>query len=199
MLEELQHLNYKKLYIRTNYLQPSLSLIKSLYYPEQRQFTSAACQYGCNHEDSVRQLYTQKLAAEHEEFLVIQCGLILDPKFPFLGASPDSLVNCKRCNSGVFLEIKCPFSCKQKSFIELASDNPSFCLNDNNDSLTLKVDHLYYFQVQLQMKLCDVKYCDFVMWRETGEIFCQRIIPDSSFVDSAINSVTLLIKYVILP
>ena len=111
--------------MHTKYLQPSLSLIKSLCYPEQCQFTSAACQYGCNHEDSARQLYTQKLATEHEEFLVIQCGLILHPKFPFLGASIDGLVNCKCCNSGV-LEIKCPFSCKQKSFIELAGDNLSF-------------------------------------------------------------------------
>ena len=37
------------------------------------------------------------------------------------------------------------------------------------------------------------------MWRETGEIFFQRINPDLSFVDSAINSVTPLIKYAILP
>lgn len=91
-----------------NYLQPSLSLIKLICYPEQRQFTSAACQYGCSHEDSARQIYIQKFVAEHEEFLVFQCGLILDPKFPFLGASPDGLANYKCCNSGV-LEIKCPF------------------------------------------------------------------------------------------
>ena len=184
--------------VHMNYSQPSLSLIKSICYPEQRQFTSAACQYGCNHEDLARQMYTQKFAAKHEEFLVVQCGLILDPKFPFLGASPDGLVNCKCCKSGV-LEIKCPFSCKQKSFVELANDNPSFCLDDDNGSLTLKVDHPYHFQVQLQMKLCHVQYCDFVIWRETGEIFCQRISLDSSFVDSAINSVTPLIKYAILP
>ena len=34
-----------------------------------------------------------------------------------------------------------------------------------------------------------------VMWKETGEIFCQRINLDSRFVESAINSVTPLIEY----
>ena len=184
--------------VHTNYLQPSLLLVKSICYPEQRQFTSATCQYGCNHEDLARQMHTQRFSAEHEDFLVIKSGLILDPKFPFLGASPDGLVNCKCCNTGV-LEIKCPFSCKQKSFVQLANDNSSFCLDNDNGSLTLKVDHPYYFQVQLQMKLCHVQYCDFVIWRESGEIFCQRISLDLSFVDSAISSVTPLIKYAILP
>ena len=169
--------------VHANFVQPSLSLIKLICYPEQHQFTSAACQYGCDHEDLSRQIYAQKFAVKHEEFLVIHCGLILDPKFPFLGTSPDGLVNCKCCNSRV-LEIKCPFSSKQKSFVELANDNPSFCLDNDNGSLILKLDHSYYFQVQLQMKLRHVKYCDFVVWRETGEIFCQRIKMDSSFVDS---------------
>ena len=52
-------------------------------------------------------------AMKHENFVVIQCGLILDPEFPFIGATPDGLVDCKCCNTGV-LEIKCSFSCKQR-------------------------------------------------------------------------------------
>ena len=63
--------------------------------------------------------------------MVNQCVLILDPEFPFTGATPDGLVNCKYCNTG-FLEIDCPFSCKHKGFTEAASENPSFFLNDDN-------------------------------------------------------------------
>ena len=141
--------------IHTSHLQPSVSLVKSICYPEQRKFLSAACQYGCKHEDIARQAYVEKLRMDHENFMVIQCSLILDPEFPFMGATPDGLVNCKCCDTGV-LEIKCPFSCKNKDVAETASENPSFFLNDDNGQVTLKKDHAYFFQVQLQMKLCQV-------------------------------------------
>ena len=101
---------------------------------------------------------------EHENFLVIQCGLILDPDFPFMGATPDGLVNCKCYSSGV-LKIKSPFSRKHNCFKTAASENPSFFLVDDNGCLKLKEDHKYYYQVQLQMKLCRVYYCGEKMMR----------------------------------
>ena len=82
------------------------------------------------------------MEALHENFMVIQCGLILDPGFPFMGATPDGLVYCKCCESRV-LEIKCPFSCKNKAFGEAILDNPSFFLEDNSGRLALKEDHNY--------------------------------------------------------
>ena len=184
--------------VYTNHMQPSISLIKSICYPEQRQFTSAACQYGCKHEDTARQAYHEKLKMKHKNFIVIQCGLILDPEFPFMGATPDGLVNCKCCGSGV-LEIKCPFSCKDKGFAKVASENPSFFLVDDDGHLQLKEDHAYYYQVQLQMKLCHVQYCDFVAWREDDDIFQQRIYPDSNFIDNVIQSVLPFVKFAVLP
>ena len=81
--------------IHTNHLQPSVLLIKSICYPEQRKFLSAAYWYGCKHEDIARQAYVEKLRIDNENFMVIQYGLILDPEFPFMGATPDGLVNCK--------------------------------------------------------------------------------------------------------
>jgi len=42
----------------------------------------------------------------------------LDLEFPFMGATPDGLVNCKCCNSGV-LE-------KDKGFTKVTSENPTF-------------------------------------------------------------------------
>jgi len=79
----------------TNHIQPSVSLIKDICYPEQRKFTSSACQYGCTHEDLARAVYIAKMHSHHENFMVIQCGLILDPEFLFIGATPDGLVYCK--------------------------------------------------------------------------------------------------------
>ena len=54
------------------------------------------------------------MQALHENFMVIQCDFILDPGFPFMGATPDGLVCCE----SHVLEIKCPFSCKNKAIGE---------------------------------------------------------------------------------
>ena len=88
----------------------------------------------------------------------------MHPSYPFFGAIPDGIVNCSCCGPGV-LEIKCPFRCKEKLF-ENAAIQGSFYLEEDNSGLRLKVDHAYHYQVQLQMKICQVEYVDFVLWRE---------------------------------
>jgi len=40
-----------------------------------------------------------------------------------------------------------------------AASQESFCLEEDGDSLQLKDDHVYYYQVQLQMKICQVEIC----------------------------------------
>ena len=115
---------------------------------------------------------------------VIKCGLILHPSYPFIGASPDRIVNCSCCGTGT-LEIKCPFRCKEKSFEEVVQSQSSFCLEMESGSLKLKNDHLYY-------------YCDFVIWRGDN-VFVQRIPIDMEFIDDAIESVKPFLKLAILP
>lgn len=75
--------------LHTDPLQPSISLIKSICYPEMRLFTSTACKYGCDHEDAARLKYIKVLGKVHKNEIVIQSGLILDPILPFLGATPE--------------------------------------------------------------------------------------------------------------
>ena len=52
--------------------------------------------------------------------------------------------------------------------------------------------------VQLQMKICQVEYCDFVVWKEV-DMFVQRIPVDVEFIDDAIENVQPFIKLAILP
>ena len=125
-------------------------------------------------------------------------GLTIDPLYPFMGATPDGLINCACCNTGV-LEIKCPFRCKHKFFQEAATENSTrFFLQDINGTLALKEDHSYYYQVQMQMKLCHVQYCDFVVWRK-NDIFIQRIQLNSAFIHEAFAKVEPFIRLAILP
>ena len=110
-----------------------------------------------------------------------------------MGASPDGIVKCDCCGNGVHVaEIKCPFSAKNKPI----QAEHTFFLEQLGTVTALKKDHAYYFQVQAQMKFCNVSYCDFVVW-SPNDFFVERIIPDVMFIDSAIVSV--FIKVGVLP
>ena len=104
---------------------PALSLIKAICYPETTKFYSVACEYGCKHESEARREYIYMMKKEHISFEITECGLIIDPMFPFLGATPDGLVTCACCGNGS-LEIKCPFSCRKKELKEVAEENSRF-------------------------------------------------------------------------
>ncbi len=52
----------------------------------------------------------------HLNLTINDRGLVILPQYPHLGASPDGYVKCHCCGSGV-IEIKCPFSCKDRSFL----------------------------------------------------------------------------------
>lgn len=135
---------------------------------------------------------------QHECLIIIKSGLILHPSYPFMGATPDGIVHCACCGSGT-LEIKCPYSCRERSFKEAASEDPAFCLEQEGDgSLNLKRSHSYFYQTQMQMQLCQVEYCDFVVWR-AGELFHQRIELDEDFVVDAFYRAASFVKLAILP
>ena len=127
--------------------------------------------------------------------MIIKSGLILQPSYSFMGATPDGIVHCSCCGSGT-LEIKCPYICRERSFEEVAKENnPAFYLQQDEDgSVSLKKDHSYYYQVQMQMQLFLVNYCEFVVWRE-GE----RIFRDETFIDDTFYSAETFVKLAILP
>ena len=110
-----------------------------------------------------RNAYIAKSSNRHSNMSVSDVGLIIHPHFPHYGASTDGLVKCDCCGHGV-LEIKCPFSCRECSFFKGSEDSSSFCLESSEDGqLKLKRTHAYFYQMQLQIKVCDLDYGDFVI------------------------------------
>ena len=91
--------------LHTDWTQPSLSLIKSICYPAEHQFTTVPCQYGLDNEDKACFVYFKKFAERHDSLMIIKSGLILHPLYPFMGATPDGIVHCSCCGTGT-LEIK---------------------------------------------------------------------------------------------
>ena len=66
---------------------------------------------------------------------VHEFGMIEHPEYKWLGASPDGITE-----EGVMIEIKCPYRRKITGITPL----------------------YYYIQVQLQLEICNLEYCDYV-------------------------------------
>ena len=129
--------------IATDVMKPSVSLIKSICYPDPTvdRFVSVVCSYGLQFEDTARKEYMAAMKEVHIDFVINKSGLIIDPIYPFMGASPDGLICCTCCGHGV-LEIKCPFSCKDKELHSVTDENSNFFLYSNDDGkLQLKRNH----------------------------------------------------------
>lgn len=181
---------------RTDVSQPSLSLIRSICYPESHRFSSAATAWGCEHESVARDTYVAGCKGSHRNFSVKDSGLFVPTSHPYLGASPDDLVSCDCCGCGV-IEVKCPFTCRNKDFSE-AAESANFCLEKHAGGFRLKTDHAYFYQVQAQMFATKVKYCDFVVWQDEKCVVL-RILTDPAFTESMIAAVTSFFKLGVLP
>jgi len=186
---------------RTDAGAPSVSLIKSVCYPDLHRFSTEATRWGCEHELIAREKYEMIQNAFHKGFVVKDSGLIISPKFPHLGATPDGLVACGiNCCGDTRLgvcEIKCPFGKKDMSIAEAAADK-GFCLESVDGHLQLRTDHMYYYQVQAQIFLSERAYCDFVVWTE-NDIHIERITGDVDFWNDAVMSATHFFKVGVLP
>ena len=66
-----------------------------------------ATDWGNKNENDTRNKYCKFMSESHVNHSVNLSGLILNPNFPYLGASPDGIVNCSCCGVGC-LEINCP-------------------------------------------------------------------------------------------
>ena len=49
------------------------------------------------------------------------------------------------------------------------------------------------------MKLCNVSFCDFVVWSKHQGMLVQRVFPDTEFINKALERVENFIKHGILP
>ena len=104
-------------------------------------------------------LYIQKYIACKKKITVEKCGFVIHPKHGWLGASPDARVVDTACNepNGI-VEIKCPCSNRDVT-PEEACKGINFYCEFKDACVTLKSNHSYYHQVQLQLYVGSDLYC----------------------------------------
>ena len=186
---------------RTDPALPAKSLLKSICYLEAYKFATEATQWGCTHEPAAREQNIKVRQESHAGVSVVKTGLVINPEWPHLGASPDGIVHCSCCGKGA-LEIKCPY-CHCDKDIEVNATSNKTCLTKASDgSIHLDRSHAYYYQVQTQIFICKVEYCDFCVctFPESGpSVHIERIYPDQEFWDCCVQASTHYFKVCILP
>ena len=121
-----------------------MSLLRKVCYPESCQFTPRAIVYGCEHEKDAIEAYKSSMSG-HLNFKLAPCGFFVDQQAPYLGASPDALVECSCCGCGV-VEVKCPLCAKKaRSLDEVVEEQKKVCLQRlETGLLQLSREHSYY-------------------------------------------------------
>ena len=181
---------------RTDAINPSRSLIKSICYPTESKFTNSAVAWGLERESIAVADYIKKMERSHKEFHFCKIGLMLNSQWPFLGASPDGLISCKCCGQGI-LEVKCPYSCRDIPLSEYACEQNSM-LSPAQSTYALKQDYQYYYQVQCQLFVSGAQYSHFLVWTQ-NETHNETILPDKSFFEMNASKSENCFKLCILP
>lgn len=118
---------------------PRKSAIENTVY---RKFKgNVATQWGCDHEDMVRERFDHIMGTNTTEYGLIRHIDVHGPKhgLSWIGASPDGITEC-----GAMVEIKCPY---------------------RRQIVPGHVPHHYYPQIQVQLEVCDLPLCYFVQWQ----------------------------------
>lgn len=150
--------------------------------------STPALTYGKEREHVARNLYEIEYGKKHKGGHVKLSGLIVNKDMPHLGASPDGIVHCKCCGTGL-LEIKCPYKFKNSTLDEICNDNNYHILKDENGCMKLKTNSSWYTQIQSQMAISRTKWCDFVVYLEQDiksgkhKIYTERIVFDEQLWD----------------
>ena len=155
----------------------------------QRMYRSmpTACAWGRENEEKAVNAYKEKMQeAGHTDLTVRKSGLVINPKYVYLGASPDGILQDPVLSDpNGLLEVKCPYEHRNISPYEAAQQTFFFC-EMQKGTLLLKRRHNYYYQVQGQTAICARKWYDFVVYTNAGTSI-ERIDFDEGFWKETIS------------
>ena len=145
--------------------------------------------WGRDNEPLACKCYLEDRKKLGEEMSFEPTGLYLLPEKSYLGASSDGKLTCTSVDTCCIgcLEIKCPYSIDGQLTISLTPDEiadmygKKFFMQRGDDRLLhLPKKHHYYAQVQGEMAVLNVEWCDFVVYSK-GVVVVDRIIADYNY------------------
>ena len=158
---------------------------------------TAAMKYGRKHEEDAFKLYLPPGGEKKSK-----TGFWINQQYVGLGCSPDGILRNNVDDIVGVIEIKCPHVLENTSPFNIENLKPNqkknLCYTVEKGECRLKKTHKYMYQVQMQMAICDVNFCDFVIWSPQG-IAIERISRDRKFWDSLYPKLEAFYKETLLP
>jgi len=162
---------------------PAISTVNIICYGG-KDLKTAPVMRGKRLEPVARTIYTKKYSLDHKNVSVTEAGLYISQAHPFIAASPDGIVKCS-CHHGVGgLEIK-----------TTSDENKDACLDATGQ---LKKDHSFYYQIQTQIYVCGLSFCDLFVYTGKSQEK-HRVLPDAVVHEEIVNKSRAYFSFVILP
>ena len=117
-------------------------------------------------------------------------GLIINPVCPWLGCTPDHKVYDMEAEEEGLM----PFGLLEVKVVKEGSVDFSkvqYLSTNADNQLKLKESHKYYYQVQCQLALSGLEWCDFFTYISDSLYHCERILFDQNFFEKAKDKVDL--------
>ena len=156
------------------------SFVKSVCNPS--DISQIPCiKFGIENENMVAELYREAMHSEGKAVELFDVGLCVNPSLPHLGASLDRGVYDPSCESKYGgLEVKTCFKAGRlgisvQEAVDHSEFKTDFFLQKQNNTISLKHNHNYYFQVQGQLALTMLPWVDFVAYSGFGSIHKERV------------------------
>lgn len=144
----------------------------------------------------------------HLEVNLKKPGLFVSTEKPFIGGTPDGILECSCCPSAVLIEVKCPYSienCGISGYFEQKGENTDSKLyikkTDSNDYIidtSNPIGNQYYHQVQLQLFSSNLETCKFIVWTPVDMVVIE-IERDNTFLSDVVIKLEEIFKQHILP
>lgn len=135
----------------------------------------------CNEKMRHGQKYEREALQCYEADFDVQvqaCGIFVSKSLPFLGASPDAIVN-----DTTICEVKCPFSAKNK---QISPITVPYLKLDLNYNIRLSTKHPYYYQIQGQLFCAERQFCDLIIYT-LSDVKYVRIERDDEFISNMVS------------
>jgi hypothetical protein len=158
------------------------AVIKFIQQPQKSLHHNKAIKHGITTESEAKVKFSSIYENDgHTDIEICESGLHLDPRYGYLGASPDLIVKCSCCGKGV-VEIKCPLT----SYGNQPIDENVSCLAKDATSgkLYLKKSDKYFTQIQGQMGLTTTNFCEFLIYNGEDNYHKERIMFDPIYWSS---------------
>lgn len=154
-------------------------------------------EWGRQNEEVAVQVYRGLVQKKH--CVLYSNGIYVSPEDCFLAATPDRIVyDCKASQPWGLVEVKCPYSARDRTPLEAARTLKNFMLKEVDGELSLDRAHDYFYQIQGQMALTGAKWCDFVVYTKCG-IVVERVEWDGEFWNSVVRQLSAFFYKYFLP